>query len=100
MSFILSAVIYHALIVMDSMVHALLLSAIIDFSRSCVDLSGFNLFIMFMIYFWIMLKLKVLIYPTIPHYMCLVGVRPVTHYMESNTSVRKPESLLLQPVSH
>lgn len=49
----LTVVICHALIVIDSMIDVLHLSAIIDLSRSCVELSSshYNLFIMFMIYF-------------------------------------------------
>lgn len=34
----------------------------------------------------------------INRYMHLVGVRPVTHYIELDTSLSKPESILLHPV--
>ena len=49
------------------MVECVILFAMIDLSRSCVDMSSLIccLFIVFMIYFWIKLKLKVLIYPTL-----------------------------------
>lgn len=48
------------------MVVLMFLSALIDLSRSCVDMSSLlhNMFIVFMIYLGINIKLKVLIYQT------------------------------------
>lgn len=53
-----------SLIALDNMVECVILFAMIDLSRSCVDMSSLicYLFIVLMIYFWIKLKLKVLIY--------------------------------------
>ncbi|KAK3130497.1 hypothetical protein QOZ80_6BG0494210 [Eleusine coracana subsp. coracana] len=72
MSFILVFVIYLSMMDVASIINAMLLSGLIDLSRSCVDLSSLscNLLIMLMIYFWINIKLKVLIYPTIQKSYC------------------------------
>ena len=67
MSSILAIMICCSLIILDSMVESVLLLVVIDLCRSTVDLSSLicYLSIIFMIYFWIKIKLKVLIYPTI-----------------------------------
>jgi hypothetical protein len=62
---ILYIMLYSSLIVMDGMVDVVILSVMIEPSRSCVNLSNLicNLLIIFMIYLWIKLNLKMLIYP-------------------------------------
>jgi hypothetical protein len=67
MSSMLVIWIYTNLIVVDNMIDVILFRRI-DMSRSCVDMSSifYNIFIMFMIYFYIKCKLKILLYPFFP----------------------------------
>ena len=67
MSSILGFVICSVMILVSSMVDVLLMYACVDLSRSCVDLSNLICYqsFIFVIYHWIKIKLKVLIFPTI-----------------------------------
>ena len=64
MSYILSIVIYLGMILLDSLLQSLTLFHMIHLSRSWIDMFDLicNLVVVFMIYFCIKLKLKVLIY--------------------------------------
>ena len=66
MFFILAIMICYSMIVLDSMVQSVFSLVIIDLCRSSIDISSLicYLSIIFMVYSWIKIKLKVLIYPT------------------------------------
>jgi hypothetical protein len=55
------------MILLDNLLQCLLIIVVIDLSRTC-DSTGIlicNAFVMFMIYLWIKIKLKLLIFPTL-----------------------------------
>ena len=58
--------IYVAMILVDNLLQCLLFIAVIDLSRTCDSTVAliYKSLIMFMIYPWIKIKLKVLIFPT------------------------------------
>jgi hypothetical protein len=66
MSYILNMLICVGMILLDNLLQYLLFIAIIDLSRSCYSTVSLicNALLMFMIYSWIKIKLKVLIFPT------------------------------------
>jgi hypothetical protein len=66
MSYILNMLIYIAMILVDNLLQCLLFIAVIDLSRTCDSTVALicKSLIMFMIYPWIKIKLKVLIFPT------------------------------------
>jgi hypothetical protein len=65
--------IYVGMILLDNLLRCLLFIAVIDLSRTCDSIATliYNALVMFMIYSWIKIKLKVLIYPTIQKYYCM-----------------------------
>jgi hypothetical protein len=66
MSYILDMLIYVGMVLLDNILQYLLLIAMIDISRTCDSnvILIYNALVMFMIYPWIKIKLKVLIFPT------------------------------------
>ena len=72
MSYILNMLIYVAMILVDNLLQCLLFIAVIDLSRTCDSTVALicKSLIMFMIYPWIKIKLKVLIFPTIQKTYC------------------------------
>jgi hypothetical protein len=60
------------MILLDNLLHCLLFIAVIDLSRTCDSIATLICIalVMFMIYSWIKMKLKVLIYPTIQKPYC------------------------------
>jgi hypothetical protein len=72
MSYIFNMLIYVCMILLDNLLHCLLFIAMIDLSRTygtAASLICYALF-MFMIYSWIKIRLKVLIFPTIQKPYC------------------------------
>jgi hypothetical protein len=72
MSFILSMMICVAMVLLDNLLLGLIFIAMLDLSSTC-DSSTVLIcksLVMFMSYFWIKIKLKVLIYPTIQKPYC------------------------------
>ena len=67
MSYILSILICIGMILLDNLLKYFLFIAMTDLSRTCDSTAVLicNLLVMFMSYFWIKIKLKVLIYPTV-----------------------------------
>ena len=66
MSYILSIFICVDMILLDNLLQCFLFIAVIDLSRThdSTAVLIYNSLVMFMSYFWIKIKLKVLIYPT------------------------------------
>jgi hypothetical protein len=66
MSFIFKMWIYASIILLDNLLRYLMFIAVIDLFRTCDSIANliYNALVMFMIYYWIKIKLKVLIYPT------------------------------------
>jgi hypothetical protein len=66
MSYILNMLIYVCIILLDNLLHCLMFIVVIDLYRTSDSIATliFNALVMFMIYSWITIKLKVLIYPT------------------------------------
>jgi hypothetical protein len=66
MSYILNMLIDIDMILLDNLLQYLLFIAMIDLSRTCGSTASLicNALLMFMIYSWIKIKLKVLIFPT------------------------------------
>jgi hypothetical protein len=64
--------IYVGMILLDNLFYCLLFIAIIDLSRTCGSTATliYNALVMFMIYPWTKIKLKVLIFPTIQKPYC------------------------------
>jgi hypothetical protein len=58
--------IYVCIILLDNLLHCLMFIVVIDLYRTSDSIATliFNALVMFMIYSWITIKLKVLIYPT------------------------------------
>jgi hypothetical protein len=72
MSYIFNMLIYVCMILLDNLLHCLLFIAMIDLSRTygtAASLICYALF-MFMIYSWIKIRLKVLIFSTIQKPYC------------------------------
>jgi hypothetical protein len=71
MSYIFNMWICVDMILLDNLLQCLLFITVIDLSRTCDSIAtlNWNALVMFMIYSWIKIKLKLLIYPTIlkPH---------------------------------
>jgi hypothetical protein len=67
MAYILNMLICVGMILLDNLLQCLLFIAMIDVSRTCdsTTILVCNALVMFMIYPWIKIKLKVLIFPTI-----------------------------------
>jgi hypothetical protein len=67
MSYILDMLICVGMILLDNLLQCLLLSVMIDLSRTCDSTAILicNALVMFMIYLWIKMKLKVLIFSAI-----------------------------------
>jgi hypothetical protein len=65
MSYILNMLICIDMILLDYLLQYFLLIAMIDLSRTCGSTTSLfcNALVMFMIYLWIKIKLKVLIFP-------------------------------------
>jgi hypothetical protein len=61
-----------AIILVDNLLQSLMFIAVIDLSRTCDSTAILicNALVMFMIYSWIKIKLKVLIFPTIQKPYC------------------------------
>jgi hypothetical protein len=72
MSYILNMLICVGMILLDNLLQCLLFIAMIDLSRTCGTTASLicNALLMFMIYSWIKIKLKVLICPTIQKPYC------------------------------
>jgi hypothetical protein len=72
MSYILNMLICIGMILLDNLLQCLLFIAAIDLSRTCDSTAILicNTLAMFMIYSWIKIKLKVLIFPTIEKLYC------------------------------
>jgi hypothetical protein len=72
MSYILNMLIYVGMILLYNLLQCLLLIAMIDLSRTYDSTASliYNALLMFMIYSWIKIKLKVLIFPTIQKPYC------------------------------
>jgi hypothetical protein len=72
MSYILNMLIYVGMILLDNMLQCLFFIAMIDLSRTCGSTISLicNALLMFMIYSWIKIKLKVLIFSTIQKPYC------------------------------
>jgi hypothetical protein len=72
MSYIFNMLIYVAMILLDSLMQCLLFIAMIDLSRTCGTAASLICYalVMFMIYPWIKIKLKVLIFPIIQKPYC------------------------------
>jgi hypothetical protein len=66
MSFIFNMLICVGTILLDNLLQYLLFIVVIDLSKTCDGIATliYNALVMFMIYSWIKIKLKVLIYPT------------------------------------
>jgi hypothetical protein len=66
MSFIFNMLICVGTILLDNLLQYLLFIVVIYLSKTCDGIATliYNALVMFMIYFWIKIKLKVLIYPT------------------------------------
>jgi hypothetical protein len=66
MSYILNMLICVCIILLDNLLHCLMFIVVIDLYRTSDSIATliFNALVMFMIYSWITIKLKVLIYPT------------------------------------
>jgi hypothetical protein len=71
-SYILNMLIYVGMILLDNLLQYLLFIAMIDLSKTCGTTASLicNALLMFMIYSWIKIKLKVLICPTIQKPYC------------------------------
>jgi hypothetical protein len=67
MSYLLHVLICVAMILLDNLLQCLLFITMIDLSRTYDSIATLicNALVMFMIYYWIKIKLKVLIYPKI-----------------------------------
>jgi hypothetical protein len=67
MSYTFNMFIYICMILLDNLLQCLLFIAVIDLSRTCDSIATliYNALVMFMLYSWIKIKLKVPIYPTI-----------------------------------
>jgi hypothetical protein len=67
MSYLLHMLIWVGMILLDNLLQCLLLIIVIDLSRICdsTTILIYNLLVVFMIYPWIKIKAKVLIFPTI-----------------------------------
>jgi hypothetical protein len=67
MSYIFNMLICVGMILLDNLLQYLLFIAVISLSRTCGSIATIicNALIIFMIYSWIKIKLKVLIHPTI-----------------------------------
>jgi hypothetical protein len=72
MSYIFNMLICVGMILLDNLLQCLLFIAMIDLSRTCGTTASLicNALLMFMIYSWIKIKLKVLICPTIQKPYC------------------------------
>jgi hypothetical protein len=72
MSYILNMLICVYMILLDNLLQYLLFITVIDLSRTCDStvILIYNALVMFMIYPWIKIKLKVLIFPTIQKTYC------------------------------
>jgi hypothetical protein len=66
MSYILNMLINVDMILLDNMLQCLLIIVMIDLSRTCGTTASLicNALLMFMIYSWIKIKLKVLLFPS------------------------------------
>jgi hypothetical protein len=73
MSYILNMLICVGMILLDNLLQCLLFIAMIDLSRTCDSTASLicNALVMFIIYHWIKIKIKVLIFPTIQKYYCM-----------------------------
>jgi hypothetical protein len=67
MSYILDMLIYLDMILLDNLLQCLLFIAMVDLSRTCDSTTTLicNALVMFMIYPWIKIKLKVSLFPSI-----------------------------------
>jgi hypothetical protein len=72
MTYILDMLICVGMILLDNLLQCLLLSVMIDLSRTCDSTAILicNALVMFMIYLWIKMKLKVLIFSAIQKLYC------------------------------
>jgi hypothetical protein len=72
MSYILNILICVCMILLDNPLQCLLFIAIIDLSRTCNSTTILicNALVMFIIYPWIKIKLKLLMFPTIKKHYC------------------------------
>jgi hypothetical protein len=72
MSYILNMLISVGMILLDSMLQCLLFITMMDLSRTCDSTASLIWYalVMFIIYSWIKIKLKVLIYPIIQKCYC------------------------------
>jgi hypothetical protein len=72
MSYILNMFICVGMILLDNLLQYLLFIVVIDLCRTCDSIATLicTALVMFMIYSWIKIKLKVLLYPTIQKYYC------------------------------
>jgi hypothetical protein len=72
MSYILNMLIYVGMILLDNLLQYFLFISIIDLSRTCDCIATLicNALVMFMIYPWIKIKLKVLIFLSIQKFYC------------------------------
>jgi hypothetical protein len=72
MSYILSMLICVGMILLDNLLQYLLFNAMIDLSRTCRTVASliYYALVMFMIYPWIKIKLKMLFFPTIQKPYC------------------------------
>jgi hypothetical protein len=72
MSYILNILICVGIILLDNLLQYLLFITMIDLSRTCCSTTSLicNVLLMFMIYFWIKIKLKVLIFSTVQKPYC------------------------------
>jgi hypothetical protein len=89
MSYVLNMLIFVGMILLDNLLQCLLFIAMTDLSRTCDSTASLICYalVMFIIYSWIKIKLKVLIYPTIQkpcsrHFSFMAGfvdaLRPTT----------------------
>jgi hypothetical protein len=73
MSYILNMLICVGMILLDNLLQCLLFFAMINLSRTCDSFASliYNALLMFMIYSWIEIKFKVLIFRTIQKPYCM-----------------------------
>jgi hypothetical protein len=73
MSYLLHMLICIGMILLNNLLQCLLFIAMIDLSRTCDSTASlfYNALVIFMIYPWIKIKLKVLIFPTIQKPYCI-----------------------------
>jgi hypothetical protein len=72
MSYLLHMLIYICMILLNNLLQCLLFITMIDLSRTCDSTVALicNALIMFMIYPWIKIRLKMLLFPTIQKHYC------------------------------